>query len=87
MSRVAPHNKLVANVASPHVLYSSLLLLLLPLLSSSSPPPLSILRCPNMAVQVAEECEEEDVDVAENGSDLEQVVSHMLHFACVSSGC
>ena len=87
-SRVAPHNKLLANVASPHVLYSSLLLLLLlPLPSSSSPPPLSILRCPNMAVQVAEECEEEDVDVAEDGSDLEQVVSHMLHFVCVSSGC
>ena len=85
MSRVAPHNKLVANVASPHVLYSSLLLLPLP--SSSSPPPLSILRCPNMAVQVAEECEEEDVDVAEDGSNLEQVVSHMLHFTCVSSGC
>ena len=87
MSRVAPHNKLVVNVASPHVLYSSLFLLLLPLPSSSSPPPLSILRCPNMAVQVAEECEEEDVDVAEDGSDLEQVVSHMLHFACVSCGC
>lgn len=40
-----------------------------------------------MAVQVAEECEEEDVDVAEDGSNLEQVVSHMLHFTCVSSGC
>ena len=39
-----------------------------------------------MAVQVAEECEEEDADVAEDDSNLQQVVSHMLHFACVSSG-
>ena len=48
---------------------------------SFSPPP--ILRCPNMAVQVAEECEEEDADMAENDPDLKPVVSPMLHVLCV----
>ena len=63
--------KLLTNVASPHIL-------------SRVPPSLPpILRCPNMAVQVAEECEEEDADMAENDPDLKTVVSPMLHVLCV----
>ena len=62
--------KVLTNVASPHIL-------------SRLPHPPSILRCPNMAVQVAEECEEEDADMAENDPDLKPVVSPMLHVLCV----